>query len=42
MQALFGCGATQKDGIIELRGDMRPKVESYCAERDLKVVRAGG
>jgi len=42
MQALFGCGATLKNGTIELRGDLCDKVHDYFAKNSLKVVRAGG
>lgn len=42
MQGRFGCGATLKDSSIEIRGDMRDKVEAYCQTKGLKVVRAGG
>ena len=46
MQGKFGCGATMKDApggsTIELRGDVRDRVEAFFAQRSLKVVRAGG
>lgn len=42
MQASLGCGATFKDGTIELRGDMRDRISALFAKRGLKLVRAGG
>ena len=46
MQGKFGCGATMKNGpggsTIELRGDVRDRVDAFFAQRDLKIVRAGG
>ncbi len=42
MQSSFGCGGSFKNGNIELRGDMRQKVEDYLVKKGLKVVRAGG
>lgn len=42
MQAKFGCGATLKDSAIELRGDMREKVEVHLTKLGIKSVRAGG
>ena len=42
LQTILGIGATFKNGCIELRGDVRDKVEAEFARRDLKVVRAGG
>lgn len=42
LQGAFGVGGTFKDGTIELRGDLRSKVEAYALKKNLKVVRAGG
>ena len=42
MQERFGCGATFKDQAIELRGDLRDKVEAYLSALGIKVLRAGG
>ena len=42
MQAAFGCGGAMKDNTLELRGDVRAKVEAFCATKNLKIVRAGG
>jgi translation initiation factor 1 len=42
MQERFGCGATLKGATIELRGDVRTKVEAYVQASGQKVVRAGG
>lgn len=42
LQTSLGCGATFKDGAIELRGDMRDRIEPWFAKKSLKLVRAGG
>jgi translation initiation factor 1 len=42
MQSKFGCGGTIKAGTIELRGDVREKIEKLFAQKGMKVVRAGG
>ena len=42
IQNFLACGATFKNNQIELRGDLRSKVEAYCANKGMKVVRAGG
>jgi len=42
MQAAFGCGGALKDSTLELRGDVRSKVEAYAAKAHMKVLRAGG
>ncbi|NRA63529.1 MAG: translation initiation factor [Pseudobacteriovorax sp.] len=42
IQGKLGCGATFKEGRIEIRGDMREKIEAVFAEKSLKIVRAGG
>jgi translation initiation factor 1 len=41
MQAKFGCGGTIKSGAIELRGDVREKVEKLFVQLGMKVVRGG-
>lgn len=42
LQTSLGCGATIKDGAIEIRGDMRDRIEPHFARLGLKLVRAGG
>lgn len=42
MQTSLGCGATFKNGTIELRGDMRDRVASHFERLGMKLVRAGG
>lgn len=42
LQSQLGTGGTIKEGVIELRGDVRSKVEEYFAKKGVKVVRAGG
>ncbi len=42
MQSAFGCGGALKDSTIELRGDVRGKVEDFFTKKNLKIVRAGG
>jgi translation initiation factor 1 len=42
MQAAFGCGGAMKDNTLELRGDVRSKVEALFAKKNLKILRAGG
>ncbi len=42
IQAVAGCGGAIKNSTIELRGDVRSKVEDYFENKNLKVVRAGG
>ena len=42
MQSAFGCGGSMKDGALELRGDVRLKVEAFFAKKNLKIIRAGG
>jgi translation initiation factor 1 len=42
MQAGFGCGGSIKDATVELRGDVRQKVEAYLLKNGIKIVRAGG
>jgi translation initiation factor 1 len=42
LQGNLGCGATFKNGAIELRGDLRDRLEAFFAKRGDKLVRAGG
>ena len=42
MQGAFGCGGAMKDNTLELRGDVRTKVEAFFAAKSLKIVKAGG
>lgn len=42
MQSAFGCGGAIKDNTLELRGDVRSKVEAFFSKKNLKIVRAGG
>jgi translation initiation factor 1 len=42
MQSSFGCGGSIKDSTLELRGDVRAKVEAFFAAKSLKIIRAGG
>ena len=42
MQTRLACGATFKEGRIEMRGDLRDRVEQYFDDKGMKVVRAGG
>jgi len=42
LQQKLGVGGTFKDGAIELRGDLRDKVEKLLATRNMAVKRAGG
>jgi len=42
LQEKLGCGATFKDESIELRGDMRDRIEAQLTLKGIKVVRAGG
>ncbi|MCX6127282.1 MAG: translation initiation factor [Proteobacteria bacterium] len=42
MQSGFGCGGAIKDNTLELRGDVRAKVEDFFAKKQLKIIRAGG
>jgi translation initiation factor 1 len=42
LKAACGTGGTVKDGVLELQGDHREKVEQALAARGLKSKRAGG
>lgn len=42
LQGSLGCGGAFKNGTIELRGDVRDRVDQYFARLGMKVVRAGG
>jgi len=42
MQSAFGCGGAVKESELELRGDVRVKVEAFFTKKNLKVIRAGG
>jgi translation initiation factor 1 len=42
LQSSLGCGATFKNGTIELRGDLRDRLADFFAKRGEKLVRAGG
>jgi len=42
LQGRLGTGGTFKDGKIEIRGDVRSKVEEYFVSKGWKIVRAGG
>lgn len=42
MQGKFGCGGTVKGSTLELRGDVREKVEQFMSRLGMKIVRAGG
>ena len=41
-QGLFGIGATFKGGCIEMRGDIRDRLELLLKSKAIKVTRAGG
>jgi translation initiation factor 1 len=42
LKSACGSGGTLKDGVIELQGDHRPKLESLLAARGIQSKRAGG
>jgi len=42
LQSQLGAGGSYKDGNIELRGDVRGRVQEYFAKLDIKVILAGG
>ena len=42
LQAQLGCGGTFKNDTIELRGDLREKVQKYFQSKGMKLVSSGG
>jgi translation initiation factor 1 len=42
MQTKFGCGGSQKNLTLELRGDLRDRVAVFLQSKNISVVRAGG
>ena len=42
LQSQLGCGGSFKNATIEIRGDMRDKIEKYFTALSIKIVRAGG
>jgi translation initiation factor 1 len=42
LQSQLGCGGSFKNSTIEIRGDMREKIEKYFSALSIKIVRAGG
>ena len=42
LKALCGTGGAVKDGVIELQGDQRERVEAFLRGRGFDVKRAGG
>ena len=42
LKSACGTGGTVKDGVLELQGDHRPKVEAYLQSRGLRWKRSGG
>ena len=42
LKSACGAGGTVKDGVLELQGDHREKIETALAARGLKSKRAGG
>ena len=42
LQQKLGVGGTFKDGCIELRGDLRDKVEKTLVTQGIPIKRAGG
>jgi translation initiation factor 1 len=42
LKSACSTGGTFKDGVLELQGDHRPRVETLLAARGLKSKRAGG
>jgi len=41
MQSQFGCGATLKNSCIELRGDVRQKVDAFFQGKGWKLIKVG-
>jgi len=42
LKSACGAGGTVKDGVLELQGDHRPRVEAYLQARGLAWKRSGG
>ena len=42
LKATCGAGGTVKDGVLELQGDHRDRVEAALAARGLRSKRSGG
>lgn len=42
LKSACGAGGTVKDGVLELQGDHRPRVEAHLQSRGLRFKRAGG
>lgn len=42
LRAACGAGGTFKDGVVELQGDQRERVEAHLRARGVKSKRAGG
>jgi translation initiation factor 1 len=42
LRSTCGTGGTVKDGVVELQGDQRDKVEAFLASRQIPSKRAGG
>lgn len=42
LKAACGAGGALKDGVLELQGDQRDKVEAFLASRGIASKRAGG
>jgi len=42
LKSACGAGGTFKDGVLELQGDHRPRVEAELQARGLRSKRAGG
>jgi translation initiation factor 1 len=42
LKSACGAGGTVKDGVVELQGDHRPRVEAYLQSRGLRWKRSGG
>jgi translation initiation factor 1 len=42
LRSACGAGGTVKDGVLELQGDHRPRVEAFLQSRGLRCKRSGG
>jgi translation initiation factor 1 len=42
LKSACGAGGTVKDGVLELQGDHRPRVEAFLQSRGLRWKRSGG